>query len=96
VSEDEFVFLCENLSSPHDVEILATRIDKAFGESFLLTDRTELTVTASVGLAFAGPGEDFSDQLIVVETAHRRKSLSHARRAPCGSGLTPSHRSDWG
>ena len=37
VSGDEFVFLCEDLHSPDDVEILAARIDKAFARPFVLT-----------------------------------------------------------
>jgi diguanylate cyclase (GGDEF)-like protein len=65
VSGDEFVFLCEDLSSPDDVEILAQRLDEAFGMPFVLAGGTELTVTASVGMAFAGPGDDISDQLVV-------------------------------
>lgn len=63
-SGDEFVFLCEDLASAADVEALAQRVDDAFIEPFIL-DGVELTVTASVGMAFAGPGEDISDQLVV-------------------------------
>jgi diguanylate cyclase (GGDEF)-like protein len=65
VSGDEFVFLCEDLSTPDDVEILAKRIDDSFGQPFTLAGGSQLTVTASVGMAFAGPGEDISDQLVV-------------------------------
>jgi diguanylate cyclase (GGDEF)-like protein len=64
VSGDEFVFLCEDLHSPDDVEVLARRIDKAFSRPFLLSS-VELSITASVGVAFAGPGEDISNQLVV-------------------------------
>jgi diguanylate cyclase (GGDEF)-like protein len=64
VSMDEFVFLCEELSSPDDVEILARRIDEAFGTQFVLNDGSEMTVTANIGMAFAGPGENLSDQLV--------------------------------
>jgi diguanylate cyclase (GGDEF)-like protein len=63
-SGDEFVFLCEDLASAADVEALAQRVDDAFIEPFIL-DGAELTVTASVGMAFAGRGEDISDQLVV-------------------------------
>jgi diguanylate cyclase (GGDEF)-like protein len=63
-SGDEFVFLCEDLHSPEDVEVLAKRIDEAFASPFALSG-TNLTVTASVGMAFAGPGEDISNHLVV-------------------------------
>ena len=64
VSGDEFVFLCEDLSSEADVEILARRIGDAFAKPFGL-EGVQLTVTASVGVAYAGLGEDISDQLVV-------------------------------
>jgi diguanylate cyclase (GGDEF)-like protein len=61
---DEFVFLCEEMASPADAEVLAGRIDEAFASSFLV-DGTAFAVTASVGVAFAGPGRDISAQLLV-------------------------------
>jgi diguanylate cyclase (GGDEF)-like protein len=61
---DEFVFLCEDLAGEADAEVLAVRIDAAFAEPFTL-GTVELSVTASVGMAFAGPGEDISDLLVV-------------------------------
>ena len=63
-SGDEFVFLCEDLHSAADVEVLAKRIDATFANPFVLADR-EVTITASVGIAFAGPGEDISNRLMV-------------------------------
>jgi diguanylate cyclase (GGDEF)-like protein len=63
-SGDEFVFLCEDLQSAADVEALATRVDGAFIEPFSVGG-VQLAVTASVGMAFAGPGEDISDKLVV-------------------------------
>jgi diguanylate cyclase (GGDEF)-like protein len=63
VSGDEFVILCEDLQSASDVEILAKRIDRAFRSPFVLTD-VEITISASVGMAFAGPGDEISDQLV--------------------------------
>jgi diguanylate cyclase (GGDEF)-like protein len=63
VSGDEFVILCEDLQSPHDVEALARRIDRAFATAFVLAE-TELSISASVGMAYAGPGEEISDQLV--------------------------------
>jgi diguanylate cyclase (GGDEF)-like protein len=60
---DEFVFLCEDLSRPGDVEALAKRVDEAFAKPFLLFG-IEVSTSASVGVAFAGPGEDISDELV--------------------------------
>ena len=57
------MFLCEDLHSAADVETLARRIDCAFTAPFVL-DEIELTITASVGMAYAGPGEEISDQLV--------------------------------
>jgi diguanylate cyclase (GGDEF)-like protein len=64
VSGDEFVFLCEDLHGPDDVEVLASRIDTAFSRPFVLNS-IEVSVTASVGVAFAGPGEAISNQLVM-------------------------------
>ena len=60
---DEFVFLCEDLNRAFDVEVLARRVDEAFANPFLLAG-AEITVTASVGVAFAGPGIEISDRLV--------------------------------
>ena len=64
---DEFVFLCEDLSSAADIEAIATRAIEAFSTPFILAaaDNLELEVTASIGLAYAGPGEEISNQLVV-------------------------------
>jgi diguanylate cyclase (GGDEF)-like protein len=64
VSGDEFVFLCEDLHSPDAVVALAERIGKAFARPFTLA-AMQLSITASVGVAFAGPGEDISNALVV-------------------------------
>jgi diguanylate cyclase (GGDEF)-like protein len=60
---DEFVFLCEDMESAADGELLGRRIDRAFVEPFVLAG-VELAVTASVGLAFAGVGEKVSTSLV--------------------------------
>jgi diguanylate cyclase (GGDEF)-like protein len=61
---DEFVVLCEDLHSADDVEVLAGRIVDSFTEPFRIDGR-DVSISASVGMAFAGPGEEVSDQLIV-------------------------------
>ena len=63
VAGDEFVFLCEDIRMVSDIERLASRICAAFDTPFS-TSRSDLTITASVGIAFAGPGETISDQLV--------------------------------
>jgi diguanylate cyclase (GGDEF)-like protein len=63
VAGDEFVFLCENMPSARAVEVLARRIDSAFARPFLVGG-AELTLSASVGTAYAGPGEGVSDHLV--------------------------------
>ncbi|HWM22929.1 MAG TPA: EAL domain-containing protein [Ilumatobacteraceae bacterium] len=80
-SGDEFVFLCEDMSSTADVVGLATRINEVLAEPFLLVG-TKLVVSASVGIAFAGPGDDISDQLLVeadmaMYQAKRRGGAAH-------------------
>ena len=81
VSGDEFVFLCEDLHTAADAEIVARRIDRAFIAPFVLSD-LELTITASVGMAYAGPGEDISDELVeradtAMYEAKRKGGASH-------------------
>jgi diguanylate cyclase (GGDEF)-like protein len=60
---DEFVLLCEDVRDRSDVAVLAERVRQAFGEPFRIGDLT-LTVSASVGVAFAGPGEEVSEHLV--------------------------------
>jgi len=64
ISGDEFVFLCEDMTSEADVEALGKRVEHAFRKPFSLSGRL-IAVTASVGMAYAGRGEEISDQLLV-------------------------------
>jgi diguanylate cyclase (GGDEF)-like protein len=63
-SGDEFVFLCEDLRSDADVILLAARVEEAFDKAFVLTDGP-IAITASIGMAHAGPGQEISDQLLL-------------------------------
>ncbi|MGV8965036.1 MAG: putative bifunctional diguanylate cyclase/phosphodiesterase [Cellulomonas sp.] len=94
VSGDEFVFLCEDLADADDVESLVERIDAAFAEPFALSIGT-LRATASVGIAYAGPGETVSDELVIeadmaMYQSKRRGGATHqvvdlrVTRAPVG------------
>ena len=81
ISGDEFVFLCEDLRSAVDVDTLARRIDSAFAEPFVVSGAV-LTVTASVGIAFVGPGEVISERLVAradraMYETKRRTSAGH-------------------
>ena len=63
VSRDAFVLLCEDLESAADIKVLATRLGAALTAPFLL-ERHQVTVSARVGIAYAGPGEEVSERLI--------------------------------
>jgi diguanylate cyclase (GGDEF)-like protein len=64
VSGDEFVFLCEDLGQPSDCERLARRVDDAFVRPFLVMGLT-IEMSASIGIAFAGPGDRISNQMVI-------------------------------
>jgi diguanylate cyclase (GGDEF)-like protein len=101
-SGDEFVFLCEDLRDVADVEALARRVDDSFTAPFSIGG-IELAVTASVGVAYAGPGEDVSDALMVKadkamyqakrkggaghQTTNLREALRHASPGSLGRDL---------
>jgi diguanylate cyclase (GGDEF)-like protein len=80
VAGDEFVFLCEDLVSADYVEVLAMRIGSAFKVPFTI-DGTEVSATASIGMAYSGPGEEISDQLI----ADADMAMYQAKRKGGGS-----------
>jgi diguanylate cyclase (GGDEF)-like protein len=63
VSGDEFVFLCEDLRTADDIETLAARIDEALSLPFSVSGQ-QITMSASVGMAYAGPGEEIDQQLV--------------------------------
>ena len=63
MSGDEFVILCEDLDDPSSVESLAARIETALSEPFVLSE-AEISVAASVGIAFAGLGEDVPERVL--------------------------------
>jgi diguanylate cyclase (GGDEF)-like protein len=63
LSGDEFVVLCEDLNDPEEVNVIAARVCAAIEQPFVLSD-TELQITASVGIAYAGRGDELSAQLL--------------------------------
>jgi diguanylate cyclase (GGDEF)-like protein len=64
VSGDEFVIFCEEVRSADDAEYLAERIVESMRAPFCVLG-LDLAISASVGIAFAGPGEAITDQLVV-------------------------------
>lgn len=63
IAGDEFVVLCEELEHTDQAEVIAARIDAAFSDPFVLAD-VEIRMSASVGIAFAGPGGDSAEDVI--------------------------------
>lgn len=59
LSGDEFAFLCEDLHDLSDLDAIIGRITEAFDGPFVLATTT-LLVTVSIGVAFAGHGEQIS------------------------------------
>ncbi len=60
---DEFVVLCEDLTAPSDAKTLAERITTAVQRPFVLPG-VSVSITASVGIAFAGDGEYIPRRLL--------------------------------
>ena len=89
VSGDEFVILCEDLTEPADAQLLATRIQSSLADPFEVLSVT-VRVTASVGVAHAGPGELVSHQLVqdadsAMYEAKRQGGASHRTFAATGA-----------
>ena len=60
---DEFVIMCEDLDDASQVEQIAARVNHALGEAFMLSS-TVVQVSASVGIAFAGPPDSIPDNVL--------------------------------
>jgi diguanylate cyclase (GGDEF)-like protein len=59
---DEFVLLCENIAAT-DTRLVAQRLHDAFSRPFDAGDH-KITVSASIGIAFAGPGNEVTGDLV--------------------------------
>jgi diguanylate cyclase (GGDEF)-like protein len=64
LSGDEFVILCEDIADPSSVDSLAVRLDADLSRPFDLSG-VEITVTASIGIAFTGQGTDSPEELLL-------------------------------
>jgi diguanylate cyclase (GGDEF)-like protein len=60
---DEFVVVCEDLERASDAPAIVARLAAVFDEPFT-TYGTQLNVTASIGIALSGGGDEGSDALI--------------------------------
>jgi diguanylate cyclase (GGDEF)-like protein len=63
MSGDEFVILCEDLDAPAQADVIAARMGAAVAAPFVLSG-VEVDITASVGIAFSGPGDQLSEELL--------------------------------
>jgi len=63
LSGDEFVILCEDLEDAFQADAIALRINAVMDSPFILSD-TEMSITASMGIAFTGRGNDDPEQLL--------------------------------
>ncbi len=63
VGGDEFVVLCEDLRDAAHAETVAERVITAMSLPFDLPGH-QIAVTASVGIAFSGPGQDIPKELL--------------------------------
>jgi diguanylate cyclase (GGDEF)-like protein len=89
LSGDEFVILCEELKDASSAEHIAARLSAALVEPFILFGQP-VTVTASVGIAFAGSGDDVPEQLLrEADTA-----MYHAKQKGGGHTSSASTQSD--
>lgn len=80
VSGDEFVVLCEGVTSPPQVASLVRRIEAAFAQPFEVDGR-ELKITASLGVAHSSPSVPLSGDLL-------READAAMYRAKRGGGGT--------
>jgi diguanylate cyclase (GGDEF)-like protein len=64
LSGDEFVVLCEDIADTDSVDALAVRLDAELSRPFDLSG-IEVTISASIGIAFTGQGTNSPEELLV-------------------------------
>ncbi len=94
---DEFVLLCEDLHETSDVDVVLARVQQAFVTPFLVGER-EISVSASVGVAYAGPGQPISGTMVAKadNAMYRAKREGIGRRRVVGLRDAPRSPSDPG
>jgi diguanylate cyclase (GGDEF)-like protein/PAS domain S-box-containing protein len=76
---DEFVVCCENVAGADEALAIAERVNDAFSAPFVL-DRSEVFVTASVGVTLANPGTSAQELLRDSDAAmYRAKERGRSR-----------------
>ena len=63
IAGDEFVILCEDLASRAHADVIAARVNAGLDAPFAISD-TELSITASIGIAFTGCADHAPAQII--------------------------------
>ena len=94
LSGDEFVVLCEGLSAPAQAEEVAGRIVNGLSSPFIITGQ-RISMTASVGIAFAGHGQDTAEQALIHADAamYQAKQSGGAQQATSSAQpVTRPHR----
>jgi diguanylate cyclase (GGDEF)-like protein len=81
LSGDEFVVLCEDLTNQSEADLIANRLTTELSRPFALPS-AEVTVTASIGIAFTGQDIDAPEELLrnadlAMYRAKRDRSGSH-------------------
>lgn len=91
LSGDEFVFLLEDVKIRKNVEHLVERINTAFLRPFSIGG-TPIGISASVGVAFAGPGVEVTGRMLVeADLAMYRVKRLRAAGPPVLSQQTTEH-----
>ena len=88
VGGDEFVLLCEDLGASEDAAVVAERLHRCLAEPFVLGGGLTISVRASVGVAYSGPGREVSEALVAEADAamyvakRQRNSHRYAQDGP--------------
>jgi diguanylate cyclase (GGDEF)-like protein len=82
LSGDEFVILCEELEDASQADAIAVRINAVMAPPFVLSD-IEVSITASIGIAFTGRENQDAAQLLqdadqAMYQTKRRRASKHA------------------
>ncbi len=81
LSGDEFVILCEDLADPAAADPIAVRLDAELARPFDLS-RVEVTVSASIGIAFTGQKTESPEELL----SDADLAMYRSKRDRVGSG----------